>query len=232
MPRRRTKTDVCRPAGGCLSALVTFAAVRTIQYTIGITGGSGSGKSYLIKSLRNQFAENELAILSQDNYYRPRAEQEYDSNGVQNFDLPTSFLMEDFERDLQLILSGRTVTRQEYTYNNAEAVTGELVLHPAPVLIVEGLFILNVPSVRESLDLKVFVDANDVMKVKRRILRDRVERNYPLEDVLYRYEHHVLPAYNLHIAPYRDHADVILNNNTTMDRSVELIAGFIRGMLG
>jgi uridine kinase len=203
-----------------------------VHYTIGITGGSGSGKSFLVQALRSRFTETELAILSQDNYYRLREQQERDMEGVQNFDLPSSFVLDEFERDMKELIQGKTITRKEYTYNNSTATAGIVTVSPAPVILVEGLFVLSLPSVREMLDLKIFVDASDVVKVKRRILRDRVERNYPLEDVLYRYEHHVLPAYNQHIAPYRSEADVILNNNSSIDRALELLSGFIRGILG
>jgi uridine kinase len=206
--------------------------VREIQYSIGITGGSGSGKSYLIDALRGRFSDEEVAILSQDNYYRKRAEQVRDREGIQNFDLPGSFVMDDFIRDFEALLAGKTVTREEYTYNNEDVTPGTVVIHPAPVLLVEGLFVLTTDRIREALDMKIFVEASDVVKVKRRIVRDRSERNYPLEDVLYRYEHHVLPAYQQYIAPYKNAADVVINNNSSMDRGLELLSVFIRGLLG
>ncbi|HLF62880.1 MAG TPA: hypothetical protein VI603_03970 [Saprospiraceae bacterium] len=206
--------------------------MRKVQYTIGITGGSGSGKSFLIQALRGKFPEEELSILSQDNYYRRREEQQRDADGIQNFDLPSSFLMDEFEHDFKQLMQGQTVTRTEYTYNNSGLTPGSMITHPAPVMIVEGLFVLSVESIRKTLDLKVFVDASNVVKVKRRILRDRVERNYPLEDVLYRYEKHVLPAYKQFIAPYKSEADVILNNNSSIDKALVLLSGFIRGLLG
>jgi uridine kinase len=206
--------------------------VQTVQYTIGITGGSGSGKSYLIQALRAKFQTDEVAILSQDNYYRRREEQIVDEKGVQNFDLPSSIVMDEFERDFVEILNGRIVERKEYTYNNQEATPGVVILKPAPVLIVEGLFVFSIERIWNALDLKVFVDASDVIKVKRRILRDRVERNYPLEDVLYRYEHHVLPSYHTYIEPYKQKVDVVLNNHDSMVGGVDLLSGFIRGLLG
>ncbi|MDX1410012.1 MAG: uridine kinase [Saprospiraceae bacterium] len=206
--------------------------MHTAPYTIGITGGSGSGKSFLIQQLKKKFTREELAILSQDNYYRKREHQEIDAEGVRNFDLPASFVMDDFARDVQKLIHGETVEREKYTYNNEAADTDRVIVSPAPVVIIEGLFIFYPDSIRDVFDLKIFVDANDVMKLKRRILRDRVERNYPLEDVLYRYEHHVLPAYKAFIEPHKIEADVIINNSKSLERGCELIAGFIRGMLG
>jgi uridine kinase len=140
--------------------------------------------------------------------------------------------MDEFERDFVEILNGRIVERKEYTYNNQEATPGVVILKPAPVLIVEGLFVFSIERIWNALDLKVFVDASDVIKVKRRILRDRVERNYPLEDVLYRYEHHVLPSYHTYIEPYKQKVDVVLNNHDSMVGGVDLLSGFIRGLLG
>ncbi|MDX1478805.1 MAG: P-loop NTPase fold protein, partial [Saprospiraceae bacterium] len=115
--------------------------MHSVPYTIGITGGSGSGKSFLIQQLRKKFSEDELAILSQDNYYRKREQQEIDAEGVRNFDLPASFLMEDFARDVHRLIHGETVRRDQYTYNNESADPGSVVVRPAPVVIIEGLFI-------------------------------------------------------------------------------------------
>lgn len=186
----------------------------------------------MIQQLRKQFARNHLAILSQDNYYRSREEQAIDAEGIRNFDLPESFLMDDFARDVHRLLGGETIHRAKYTYNNGESETGEVIVEPAPVVIIEGLFIFHPTRISDVFDLKIYVDANDVMKLKRRILRDRVERNYPLEDVLYRYERHVLPAYKQYIEPYKEQVDVIINNSQSLERGCALVAGFIRGMVG
>ena len=197
-------------------------------FTIGITGGSGSGKSYLIKALRAAFSEGDLAILSQDNYYRLRADQETDQGGVKNFDLPSSFEMDDFVRDFKSLIRGELVTRTEYTYNQESLKPGTVIIKPAPVLLVEGLFILTPDEIRESLDLKIFVEASDVVKVKRRLIRDSAERNYPAEDVLYRYEHHVVPSYRKFIEPHKYEVDIILNNNRSIERGLELLTTYIR----
>ena len=205
--------------------------MQKIQYTIGVTGGSGSGKSYLIQSLRDRFGEDEVAILSQDNYYLSKDLQDIDHAGVENFDLPSSFAMLDFLGDFRKLLKSEVVQRLEYTYNNSMANAPMIITKPAPIVLVEGLFVLHSAEMRDLLDLKVFVEASDVVKVKRRIIRDQNERNYPLEDVLYRYEFHVLPAYRSFIEPYRSYADVIINNESSMDRGLELLTGFIRELL-
>lgn len=198
---------------------------------IGVTGGSGSGKTSLIKQLKQSFTKGDVCIISQDDYYKPREEQQRDARGVVNFDLPTSIYKEDLLSDLQILCRGQIVTRQEYTFNNHLKEASVLTFYPAPVIIVEGLFILYYEKVREQLDLKVFVDAKESLKIIRRIKRDRIERNYPLDDVLYRYEHHVMPAFEQFIKPFAPTADIIVNNNSVFEKGLQMIKGFIRNYL-
>lgn len=195
---------------------------------IGITGGSGSGKTSFIKHLRERFSEEELCVISQDDYYRPREEQEVDEAGVVNFDLPRSIDKKAFVHDVKKLLNGEVVTRQEYTYNNALAKAQELVFRPAPIILVEGLFVFHFNKMRKLLDLKIYLHAKENLKVIRRIKRDRVERNYPLEDVLYRYENHVLPTFERYIKPYMEDADIVINNNRQFNMGLEVVTGFLQ----
>lgn len=204
----------------------------TKSYIIGITGGSGSGKTTLISRLANSFNDNQVCIVSQDDYYRPREEQRIDAAGVQNFDLPYSIDDEAFAQDIEKLLNGETVIRQEYVFNNSAATPGVRTFQPAPIIIVEGIFIFYFEAIKKLIDLKVFVHASDHLKIIRRIKRDREERNYPLEDVLYRYEHHVQPTYKQYIAPYLDEMDLIINNNDNFDAALEVLSGFLKGKLG
>lgn len=201
-------------------------------YIIGITGGSGSGKTTFIKELRNAFSQEQLCILSQDDYYRPRHEQFTDNVGVKNFDLPTSIDADAFEADLRKIIDGETVTRLEYTFNNDEAIPETLTFRPAPVVIVEGIFVFHFEPIKALLNLKIFLHAKENLKVIRRIKRDRVERNYPIEDVLYRYEHHVLPTFERYIEPYREEADLIINNNASFVGGLEVLKGYVKTKIG
>ncbi len=195
---------------------------------IGICGGSGAGKTAFINALRKHFEKNELGLISEDNYYHPRNQQKTDSHGIINFDEPDAIDHSAFIADLLKLKKGIQVERKEYTFNNDLQTPAIVIVPPARMYIVEGLFILHHADTRELLDLTVLIHAKDNLKIIRRIHRDREERNYPLDDVLYRYKHHVAPAYEKYIEPYIDELDIIINNNQNFDKGVDLLSSYIR----
>jgi len=202
-----------------------------VKYLIGISGGSGSGKTSIVQEIRKLFTEEELCIVSQDNYYIPREDQEVDKNGVSNFDLPSSINLDAFTDDVLKLKEGNTVKLKEYVFNNELKESRTIVYNPAPVLLIEGLFVYHNERMRELLDYKFFIDAPEDTKLIRRIRRDRVERNYPLEDVLYRFENHVTPSYVTYILPHKDTCDIIINNRYSYDKSIDIISSFIKSKL-
>lgn len=162
-----------------------------------------------------------------DDYYLPRDQQHEDHRGEKNFDLPKSFDKKAFKKDLEALIAGQTVEREEYVFNNPEKTPKKLRFHSAPVILVEGLFVFHYKKVQPLYDLKVFINAKENLKVIRRIYRDQVERNYPIEDVLYKYQHHVLPSFEKYIAPHKEEADIVINNNADFERGLEVLKGFI-----
>lgn len=200
-------------------------------FLIGITGGSGSGKSTFIRRIREQFSEDQVCIISMDDYYLPVEFQKEDPNGKKNFDLPKSFDKKAFRAALENLLNWKTVERVEHVFNNPLKTPRTLVFHPAPVIIVEGLFVFHFKKVQAMYDLKIFINAKENLKVIRRIYRDQVERNYPVEDVLYQYQHHVLPAFEKYIAPHKEEADIVINNNQSFDRGLDVVKGYIAHLL-
>ncbi|MEZ4967841.1 MAG: uridine kinase [Saprospiraceae bacterium] len=200
-------------------------------FVIGISGGSGSGKTSFIRALSDRFSKAELCIVSQDDYYLPREQQHRDENEEYNFDLPKSFNKKKFREDIGHLIDGESITIEEYTFNNPKAKPRRITFHPAPVLVIEGLFVLHFKKIAPLLDLRVFINAKENLKIIRRIMRDQVERGYPLDDVLYKYQHHVLPSYERYIQPYKEEADVIVNNNRDFQRGLDVLSGFIRSKL-
>lgn len=196
-------------------------------YIVGITGGSASGKTRFLNSLLDSFDKNDICLVSQDNYYLSRDQQPVDSNGVSNFDTPQSIDYKSFARDIATLSSGKEVTKTEYTFNNPNVTPKELVFKPAPILVVEGLFVFYYTEIVEQLDLKLFIDAKDYIKLKRRIIRDKEERGYDLDDVLYRYENHVAPTFEKYIEPFKHEADIIIPNNLHFDNALNVVVHYL-----
>jgi uridine kinase len=200
-------------------------------YVIGISGGSGSGKSSFVRRLRAAFSEEELCILPQDDYYLPNEQQHRDENDEFNFDLPKSFDRKKFRKDIERLMAGETVTIQEYVFNSMKVEPKTLTFRPAPILVIEGLFVFHFKKIAPLLDLKIFINAKENLKIIRRIIRDQAERDDPLPGVLYKYQHHVSPAYEKFIQPYKDEADIVVNNNRDFERGLAVLTGFLKSKL-
>ncbi|MFC2186917.1 uridine kinase [Fulvivirgaceae bacterium LMO-SS25] len=203
----------------------------TKPYIIGITGGSASGKTLFLNTLLKSFPNKEICLISQDNYYRARELQPIDDMGIKNFDTPNSIDYEQFAHDIRELLAGRTVSKLEYAFNNPEAKPEVLTFSPAPIIVVEGIFVFYYPEVASLLDLKIFIDAKEYIKLSRRIIRDRDERGYDLEDVLYRYDRHVAPTYEKYIAPFKSDADLVIPNNNHFKNAMDVLVVYLNNKL-
>jgi uridine kinase len=197
-------------------------------FIVGIIGASGSGKTTLLKQLCDAFAPDEICLISQDNYYYPIEQQQVDENGIINFDLPFAINLDKYYQDILQVKSGNIIQKQEYTFNNLDKKPETITLTPAPIIIVEGLFIFHHEQLRNLFDLKIFVDVEDHIGLKRRILRDNEERGYDLHDVLYRYEFHVFPAYQKYIAPHKYEADIIIPNNHNFEKGLAVLLAYLK----
>ncbi len=201
-------------------------------YLVGVAGGSGSGKTTLVRALRESLPEGLVCQVSQDDYYHPMESQLVDPNGKVNFDLPTSVDMDGLAADLRTLVAGESIFKKEYTFNQEGKEPQLIELRPAPVILVEGLFVLHHEPVRELFDLRIFIDASEDAQLDRRLKRDARERGYGAEDVLYQWEHHVLPAYRNYLLPYRHLCDLHVVNESGFERAVKVLHDHLLQMAG
>ena len=194
----------------------------------GIVGCSGSGKSYIVNYVKNNFNLDVISILLQDNYYKRREYQKKDSDGNYNFDLPSSFLEDELFDDLKKIKNNSTVERLEYTFNNPKILPKKIIVKPRSIILVEGMFLFYYKNFQKLIDRKIFIDVDQNAGLKRRIKRDLEERGYDKKNVLYKYNNHVIPSYNKYILPYKNDADLIVNNTKNDNEAAKLTLDYIR----
>lgn len=198
---------------------------------IGVTGGSGSGKSYLLKKICDGFDEGDISILSMDNYYKPIEEQVQDSNGIENFDLPEAIDREKYFQDLTKLINGESLDLNKYQFNQNDIGPTKILVKSAQIIFVEGIFTFSYDELLPLYDLKIYIDTPMHLMVKRRILRDAKERGYDLEDVLYRFEHHVVPAYEQYILARKNLADLVVPNINSVQSAIGMIQGYLKTIL-
>lgn len=186
-------------------------------YLVGISGGSGSGKTLFLKSFIKHFSSDDVSMISLDDYYLPPGNLTHEGYVRYNFDVPASFDEECFTEDTQKLLNGGSVHKKEYKFNNRDLPPEISEIHAAPIVIIEGLFIFHFQKVAELIDLKIFIDANEDVALQRRIKRDIKERNYTLDDVMYKWTNHVLPSYQTYLLPHKETADRVIPNNGNVD---------------
>jgi uridine kinase len=172
-------------------------------YIVGITGGSASGKTSFLHAISQLFDQTQVCILSQDNYYKPATQQPLDANGNPNFDLPECLELDAFHDDILLLKSGQGIRRREYRFQHEQQMGDWLYVAPAPILIIEGLFIFYRQDIASHFDLGIFIETDEQLQLERRLKRDMEERNIPEDYIHYQWMHHVMPAYREYLEPLR-----------------------------
>lgn len=179
---------------------------------VGISGLSGSGKTFMLEHLKQALGKA-ACFISMDDYYKPYEQQQQDDQGVTNFDLPEALEYERFIMDVEQLLMGRPVMLRKYQFENFGAEEQFIRLDPAPIVIAEGLFVFHFPEVRNQMSLRFFIESDLALSLQRRLDRDTSERGITLERSRYQWDHHVMPGYQKYVLPWRDSCDLIIHND-------------------
>ncbi|MDO4736922.1 MAG: uridine kinase, partial [Bacteroidia bacterium] len=178
---------------------------------IGIAGGTGSGKSTVVKKIKELLADEDLVIVPQDSYYKDSSHLTPEEKAVQNFDHPESVDFDLLIEQLKELKEGRSVEQPVYSYVTCSRSKTETVhVKPAHIIIVEGILIFTCEQLRKLMDIMIFVDADADDRLSRVIQRDIVERGKTVEQVLARYEHTVKPMHLQFIEPSKRYANIII----------------------
>ena len=197
---------------------------------IGIAGGSGSGKTTVVKAITQQLKEN-VVVIPQDSYYKDLGHLSEEEKRVHNFDHPESIDFDLLRAQLKELRDGRAVEQPIYSYITCGRSEETLTVTPADVIIVEGILIFTDPKLRKLMDIKIFVDADDDDRLMRVMARDIVERGKTVEWVIERYSNTVKPMYLQFIEPSKRYADIIIPQGGHNKVAIDVISATIEKSL-
>ena len=176
---------------------------------IGIAGGTGSGKTTLMKNIITRFADV-VTVLSHDNYYRRRDELTYEQRCQINYDEPAALETDLMARHLDALRRGETIECPVYDFTQHNRSNETVTIAPKNVIIVEGILIFEDRPLRELMDIKIFVDTDADVRLCRRIKRDVNKRGRTLESVLLQYQQTVKPMHEKYVEPSKKYADIVV----------------------
>ena len=198
---------------------------------IGICGGTGSGKTTIARSILDAVGLDRVVLVEQDSYYRNLADMPLDERHQANFDHPDSIDSDMLVNHLIRLKQGLSVDMPLYDFVTHTRSDDIEVINPKPVVIVEGILIFAEPRVLDLLDVRVFVDTPDDVRLMRRLRRDIMERGRTFERTLEQYERTIRPMHFEFVEPSKRHADIIIPEGSNTGVTVEFLCSMVREKL-
>ena len=198
---------------------------------IGITGGTGCGKTTVVDQIIGELPADEVAVISQDSYYKDLSHLTMEERVKVNFDHPNSIDFELLAQHLHDLKQGKTILQPVYSFVAHNRTKEFVETAPRKVVIVEGILIMTHPELRALFDIKIFVHADSDERLMRRLKRDIKERGRDLEEVLNRYQQTLKPMHEQFIEPTKEYADIIIPNNHYNTVAVDIVRTIINDKL-
>lgn len=196
---------------------------------IGIAGGTGSGKSTFTNRLKEEF-QDDVAVLYYDNYYKVRDDLPFEERKKINYDHPDAFETSLLLKHLMELRAGKAIQCPVYDYTQHNRSKEVVTVEPKGVILLEGILVLADPSLRELLDIKIYVEADADERILRRVIRDVKERGRDIEGVVEQYLTTVKPMHYLYVEPTRALADIVINSGMN-ETAFELVKTNIQKIL-
>lgn len=198
---------------------------------IGVAGGTGSGKSTLVKRLQEAFKDDDVATLCHDYYYKAHPELTYDERTKLNYDHPAAFDTDMLVEHIRALKSNVPIEHPVYSFVEHNRTDKKVLVKPSRVIIVDGILIFEHKELRELMDIKVFVDTDADIRLARRILRDVCERGRTMQSVIEQYTTTVKPMHEEFVEPSKKYADVIIPEGGFNSVAVQMLIQNIRAMM-
>lgn len=198
---------------------------------IGIAGGTGSGKTTVVKKIMQRLPKGEVGIISQDSYYKDSSHVPVEERQKINFDEPAAFDWDLLLSQLKQLREGKSIEVPTYSYLTCTRQPETVPMQPRDVVIVEGILVFSDARLRKMMDIKVFVDADADDRLIRVINRDCIERGRTPEMVVERYERVLKPMHNMYIEPAKRFADLIIPQGGNNTVAIKLLKEYIEGRI-
>lgn len=197
---------------------------------IGIAGGTGSGKTTVVRKIVESLPKDSVAVIPQDSYYNDQSDMPLEERKKTNFDHPDAFDWTLFGQQIAELRHGRAIEQPTYSYLVCTRLPETIHVEPKEV-IVEGIMSLYNKGLRDLMDLKVFVETSPDERLLRVITRDTVERGHPLEMLIDKYRNVLKPMHDQFIEPTKQFADIIVPNGGTNQKAIDILTTYIEKML-
>ena len=194
---------------------------------IGIAGGTGSGKTTLVRKLGLRFGDS-VSVVCHDWYYRAQNGLSLEERARQNYDCPEAFETEMMIEHLRLLKQGRSIHCPVYDFKVHNRSGETIEIEPRPVILVEGILIFADPALSDLMDIRVFVDADADVRLARRVLRDTEKRGRTVRSVIEQWQNTVKPMHEKYVEPSKKNADIIVPQGGKNPVALDLIVGRIQ----
>ncbi len=198
---------------------------------IGITGGTGSGKSTVAQAIFNSLPKENILIIEQDSYYKDQSHLNFNERTKTNYDHPLAFDNDLFIEHLQSLMNKNTIEKPIYDFEKHNRKNTTIRVESRDIIIVEGIMILEDERIRDLLDIKIFVDTDSDVRIIRRILRDITDRGRTLESVIDQYLTTVRPAHLQFIEPSKRYADIIIPEGGYNKVAIDLMVTKVKAIV-
>ena len=198
---------------------------------IGIAGGTGSGKTTVVRKIVDTLPPDTVAVIPQDSYYNDQSHLPLAVRQLTNFDHPDAFEWPLLAHQIDELRHGRAIEQPTYSYLTCTRLAETIHVEPREVIIVEGIMTLYDKQLRDLMDLKIFVDAEPDERLLRVIERDIAERGHPLEMLIGKYRNVLKPMHDEFIEPTKQYADIIIPNGGENARAVAMMQMYILAAL-
>ena len=198
---------------------------------IGIAGGTGSGKTTVVRRIVDTLPPDMVAVIPQDSYYNDQSDLPLEVRKQTNFDHPDAFEWPLLAQQIDELRHGRAIEQPTYSYLTCTRLPEKVHVEPRDVIIVEGIMTLYDRKLRDLMDLKIFVDAEPDERLLRVIERDMAERGHPLDMLIGKYRHVLKPMHDEFIEPTKQYADIIIPNGGENARAIAMMQMYILSAL-